>query len=76
MKMALDTVKLLLLLAILILSINIRTNINQAQENYQIVLPVMDSIRKNAIDTLRKYENDTNNISTIKHAISILTTGQ
>ena len=73
---AVDLVKLLLLVAILVLNINIRTNLHQVQESYQIVLPVMDSIRQNAIDTLKKYENDTSHITTVKSAISILTKGQ
>ncbi len=73
---AANIVQLVLLIAILVITINIRTNINKVQESYQIVLPVMDSIRQNAIDTLIKYEKDTHNITSVKSAISILTKGQ
>lgn len=73
---AANIVQLILLIAILVITINIRTNINKVQESYQIVLPVMDSIRQNAIDTLIKYEKDTHNITSVKSALDILTQGQ
>lgn len=75
MKLA-EIVKFVLLAAILVLCYLTYNRTNQVKQQYQIILPQMDSIRQAAIDTLIKYEQDTTHISTVSNAIRILTEGQ